>query len=115
MQNLFFRKRLVSTLEPIKPENAWFQAFAFKCNLYRYAEVRVKAAREKAYQAERKKRGVKGTAWGDSEDGASSDEDGVVVRGSLADLDDPDYRRWGWGTFHPRYFAVETPIDDSRY
>ena len=45
-------------------------------------EVRVKAAREKAYQAERKKRGVKGAAWGDSDDGeGSSDEDGFVVRG----------------------------------
>eukprot|EP00740_Mantoniella_antarctica_P001964 CAMPEP_0181363588 /NCGR_PEP_ID=MMETSP1106-20121128/8831_1 /TAXON_ID=81844 /ORGANISM="Mantoniella antarctica, Strain SL-175" /LENGTH=235 /DNA_ID=CAMNT_0023478041 /DNA_START=217 /DNA_END=920 /DNA_ORIENTATION=- len=58
-------------------------------------DTRVKAAREKAYQAERKRRGVEGAAWGESDDGAggSSDDDGVVCRGSLADLDDPDYRR----------------------
>lgn len=55
-------------------------------------DAKVKAAREKAYQAERKKRGVKGEAWGGSDEYNSSDEE-VVVRGSLADLDDPDYRR----------------------
>ena len=61
-------------------------------------DANVKAAREKAYQRERTRRGVRGAAWGDSESGeddgfASEEETGVGIRGSLADLDDPDYRR----------------------
>ena len=59
----------------------------------------VKAAREKAYAKERKKRGVKGAAWGSSDEGEDASDDdtaggnGIPRRGSLADLDDPDYRR----------------------
>ena len=58
----------------------------------------VKAAREIAYAKERKKRGVKGAAWGSSDEGEDASDDdgggnGIPRRGSLADLDDPDYRR----------------------
>ena len=54
----------------------------------------VKAAREKAYAKERKKRGVKGAAWGSSDEGEDASDDdgggnGIPRRGSLADLDDP--------------------------
>ena len=58
-------------------------------------DAAVKAARTKAYAKERKKRGVRGAAWGSSDEGedASDDEDSIPRRGSLADLDDPDYRR----------------------
>ena len=59
-------------------------------------DAAVKSAREKAYAQERKRRGVRG-AHDFDQDLSSSDgdesEDAIIVRGSLADLDDPDYRR----------------------
>ena len=66
-------------------------------------ETALDAARRRAYAAERRRRGVRGAAGagsgsarGDETSDASetdSDDAPFAIRGSAADLDDPDYRR----------------------
>ena len=59
-------------------------------------ETALDAARRRAYAAERRRKGVRGggESGSDSEsDDASDDAPPFALRGSAADLDDPDYRR----------------------
>ena len=87
------RVALATGLEKKNPGAHSFLKAALDVEEAKHSKL-VDAARKRDYAKARKSKGVKGDAGLDATLSSGDDEDDVPrVRGSLADLDDPDYRR----------------------
>ena len=86
------RVAIASGMQTKNPGSYSFLKAALDVEEAKYAKL-VDAARKREYTRERSKRGVRGDAGLDAELSDGDEDDVPQIRGSLEDLDDPDYRR----------------------
>jgi len=86
------RVAVASGMKTKNPGSYSFLKAALDVEEAKHAKL-VDAARKREYARERTKRGVRGDAGLDAELSDGDEDDVPQIRGSLEDLDDPDYRR----------------------
>ena len=86
------RVAVASGMKTKNPGSYSFLKAALDVEEAKYAKL-VDAAKKREYKLERSKRGVRGDAGLDAELSDGDEDDVPQIRGSLEDLDDPDYRR----------------------